>query len=498
MKKGTMMKVLALGLVLVMALTLFAGCGKEKVTSDPVAESEDDGFADASDYVYDGDGINTSGSSRPSGSNGQTSGSQSYVSYDNSHVQMTDNEKIFESIPTKLKGKTVKFADWGEALADRYQKLIKQFEKETGIKVNTIQYDESTFISKVAQAIAAGQSPDIAASNNTFPQALEVVQPLPKPFDPYDGFWDERVSEATQVGNKQYFVNTRNSPFTGGYVVYYNKKIFNSNGLTTPDDYYKKGDWTYENMYKCIEEVSKYADQAAILESITIAGQAGTGFINYDSKTGTFTGTTQNETIVDSVKYMAKAAQAGYAGGYGIQSFGSGKVGLCMAGTYGTKYNGYFKDMKASDIGVVPLPTSYNGKKLEYMPLGYRGYGICKGVTDSDRIECAYYFLRYFLDMDKYDKNTAKGRAGIDIFANKVLEKYFRETQLVLFQNSKLYFEMFNGPLALVGTSWGSNENFGAARRAAPDQVAVELNKSDNIVKNAAEEATKRVANFTK
>ena len=75
MKKGTMMKVLALGLVLVMALTLFAGCGKEKVTSDPVAESDDDGFADASDYVYDGDGINTSGSSRPSGSNGQTSGS---------------------------------------------------------------------------------------------------------------------------------------------------------------------------------------------------------------------------------------------------------------------------------------------------------------------------------------------------------------------------------------------------------------------------------------
>ena len=68
----------------------------------------------------------------------------------------------------------------------------------------------------------------------------------------------------------------------------------------------------------------------------------------------------------------------------------------------------------------------------------------------------------------------------------------------MLFQNSKLYFEMFNGPLALVGTSWGANENFSAARRAAPDQVAVELNKSDNVVKNAAEEATKRVANFTK
>lgn len=70
------------------------------------------------------------------------------------------------------------------------------------------------------------------------------------------------------------------------------------------------------------------------------------------------------------------------------------------------------------------------------MPVGYRGYGICKGAENPDG---AYYFLRYFLDMDKY------ADAGADIFANKVLEKYYRQTQLPLFQQSTLCFEYYAG-----------------------------------------------------
>ena len=340
----------------------------------------------------------------------------------------------------------------------------------------------------MTQQIAAGNSPDIAASNSTFPQALEVVQPLPSIFNVYDGFWDERVSEATQVGNKQYFVNTRNSPFTGGYVVYYNKRIFNNNGLTTPDDYYKAGKWTYENLYKCMQDASKVAQQGGILESMTIAGQAGVSLISYNSKTGTFSGTTKNPMLTSSIQFMAKAFEEQLAGNISTTGFASGKVGLCMSGTYGTKYNGYFKDMSPADIGVLPLPTSYNGKKLEYMPLGYRGYGICKGAKNA---EAAYYFLRYFLDLDKYEG------AGANIFANKVLEKYFRETQLVLFQNSKLNFEYFQGPLNLIGKGWSTASEWAAIRHAATNQVAVELEKVDNIVQTAVSEANKKVKEYT-
>ncbi len=486
MKKASILKVLAFGLVLVMTLTLCVGCGGGDDTSTPASSTpvDDDVFGDEGDYVFDPNGLTSSGSDRPqqSGPSGNSSGNHSYESYESSHVSMTDNTEIFKNIPKELKGKTVKFADWGEAQADRYQQLIDVFEAETKIKVDTILYEESNFITNVAQQINAGKSPDVAGNNNWFPQALSIVDPLPSYFNVYDGFWDERVSEATAVNGKMYFVNTRNSPFTGGYVVYYNKKIFNNLGLKTPDQYIKEGKWTYETMNDIMNLIgpdNPSVDRAAILEPMTIYGQSGKSMINYDPKTGTFSGTSKDPELTASVKYMATAAEKKLTGGVGATQFASGRVGMCQIGTYGTKYNGYFKDMSPADIGVVPCPTSYEGKTLTHMPLGYRGYGICKGAKNG---EAAYYFLRYFLDLDKYEK------AGVDIFANKVLEKYFRETQLVLFQNSPLTFEMFNGPFALTGTPWGGND-WSPVRNGAPGAVATELAARDNLVQNAVNKA---------
>lgn len=504
MKKASIFKVLAFGLVLVMMLTLFVGCGgggnNSSAPNDPVNSSvDDDDFTDIGDYDYEGSGGGSQGDSSgnttaagknnkttTAGKNNKATTTKTPVVSDGggTHVDMSDNTDVFKNIPAELVGKTVLFADWGEALADRYQLVCKKFTEDTGIKVKTVLYEEGNFITNVAQQIAAGKSPDIAATNNWFPQALEIVDPLPSIFNTKDGFWDPRVSAATAVNGKEYFVNTYNSPFTGGYVVYYNKKIFNNYGVKSPQDYLNEGNWTYENLYKCMQEAGEFCDQGGILEALTIYGQSGKSIINYDPNTGKFFGTSKDPMLTASVKFMVTAVEEGLAGGYGIGAFASGKIAICMAGTYGTKYNGYFKDMSPADIGVVPCPTSYEGKALNYMPLGYRGYGICKGAKNG---EAAYYFLRYFLDMDKYEG------AGANIFANKVLEKYFRETQLTMFQKSQLTFEMFNGPFALAGTSWGGGD-WSPVRNAAPSAVATELEARDNLVQNAVNKANEKLA----
>ncbi len=494
MKKANWLKLLALAMAVLMMATLFVGCGgKVTDTSDPTSDEDPDDFGDDSDIEFSVDDSDESGVSQQ-GSKGNTGSIQTNESITNGKensdgLKYSDNETIFKNIPGNIKGKTVKFADWGEASADEYQKVVKKFTQVTGIKVETLLYQESNFITNVATQIAAGNSPDIAASNSTFPAALEVVQPLPKIFNINDGFWDKRCSEATKVGNKYYFVNTINSPFTGGYVCYYNKKIYGNNGLTSPQDYLDAGKWTYENMYVCMQDAVKLGYNGGILECMTLAEQMGTSLINYDQKTGTFKGMTSDQNLIDALQFMAKAVDEGLAGGYGITSFASGQIGICMAGTYGLKYNGYFKNLAPSDIGVVPLPDSYKGKKLQYMPLGYRGYGICKGAANPDG---AYYFLRYFLDLDKYED------AGAVIFANKVLEKYFRGTQLVLFQNSTLYFEYFQGALNLIGKGWSSASEWSALRHASVSQVAVELAARQNITDTAAKTATEKVKEFTK
>ncbi len=493
MKKANLLKMLALVMALAMIATLFVGCGKGNTDSDvseDVSIAESDGDWDLGDDVgYENSLPDTSTNQSTNTSTGTKvipPSNNSNVKANSDGLKYSDNTEIFKNIPSNVSGKTVQFADWGEASADEYQKVVKKFTEDTGIKVKMLLYSEADFITQVAQQIAAKSSPDIAASNSTFPQALEVVQPLPSIFNVNDGFWDERCSEATKVGSKYYFVNTRNSPFTGGYVVYYNKKIYNNNGLRSPQDYYDAKQWSYENLFKCMQDAKKVGYNGGILESMTLAEQMGTSLINYDSKTGTFTGSATDENLISALKYMAKAVDEGLAGGYGITSFATGQIGICMAGTYGTKYNGYFKELAPSDIGVVPLPTSYNGKTLTYMPLGYRGYGICKGAKNP---EAAYYFLRYFLDLDKYEG------AGANIFANKVLEKYFRGTQLVLFQKSPLYFEYFQGALNLIGKGWSGSE-WTEVRHAAENQVAVLLKSKEQILKSAATEATKKLKSF--
>ncbi len=494
MKNAKFLRALALVLVVCMAAALCVGCGGTgPVSSAPVDPNGGDVFNDDGDITFN-DSIDNSTISNGPGSQVASTGSDGTISADiNSNasdigggLQMTDNEKVFDNIDVKLKGKTVVFADWGEASADEYQKVVKAFTNRTGINVRMLRLSEEDFISKVAEQIAAGSSPDIAASNSTYPQALEVVQPLPSYYNINDGFWDPRVSEATKVGNKYYFVNTYNSPFAGGYVVYYNKKIYNNNGLISPEDYLKKGEWSYENLFKCMQDAVACGYKGGVLETMTLAEQMGVSVINYDRNSGTFTGNATNPKLVSAIQYMAKAVDRKLAGGYGITQFGFGQIGICMADTYGLKYNGYFKYLAPSDIGVVPLPNYYNGQKLEYMPLGYRGYGICKGAQNG---EAAYYFLRYFLDLNKYEP------AGANVFANKVLEKYFRETHLPLFQKSPLYFEYYQGALSLVGNPWSGWTD---VRHATESQVPVALQTKQKICETAAKTATNKVKEYTK
>ncbi len=487
MKQATVFKLAALMLALAMMVTLATGCGGSEVTSDPVSE-DDGGFVVGNDYEFNAGDLesnDTTVSTGPNGNGGGSTGNHSQVA-NSDGLKYSDNVEIFKNIPAEFKGKTVLFSDFGEAVADEYQKVVKQFTKDTNIKVKMVQFLNTEYISKVSQQIAAGKAPDIAVCNDNFPAALEMVQPLPSYFDVNDGFWDKRVSEATKIKGKYYFVNTINSPFTGGYVVYYNKTLFNSAGLKTPQEYYDEGQWTYENFMKVAKDATAAGYKGAFLDPLILAEQMNASIIDYDPASSTFTGNATSQTVIKALQYYAKGCEEGVFIEGNADQFKNGGIAMSMLGTYGLKYNGYFKDLLPSAIGVLPCPSAYDGQKLDTMPLGYRGYGICKGAQNG---EAAYYLIRYFLDLDKYEP------AGANIFANKSLEKYFRQKQLVQFQNSPLYFEYFDGALALVNKPW-SGGLWSGVRKASSGQVAVELAKMKNVLDSAALTANQKIKDF--
>ncbi len=499
MNKQTLFRVAALLMTVAMLLCVVTGCGGNPATSDVTS---DDGGNVVGGFTVDSQDFNAgdinSNDSTVSGSAGDkgNAGNGGSGSAQNSQVanqdglKYSDNVDVFKKIPADLKGKTVLFSDWGEAVADEYQKVVKQFTKDTGIKVKMVQFQNTEYISKVSQQIAAGKSPDIAASNYWFPTALEIVQPLPSYFDVNDGFWDKRVTDAYSAGGKNYFVNAINSVFCTGYMVYYNKTLFNTAGLKTPQDYVDEGSWSWENFKAVAKSCVEAGFKGAIIDPLVIAEQMGETLVEYDPKSGTFSGNTTSNSVIKALQYGSTGLEEGMFYNALASAFSQGGIGMTILGTYGLKYDGYFRNMLPSAIGVVPLPNSFEGKKLNYMPTGGRGYGICKGAQNG---EAAYYLLRYYLDMDKY------APAGANIFANKTLEKYYKQVHLVQFQQSELYYEYFTNPLMLANARWDSpNGAWKNVKYASTGQVTVELTKMRNIVENAVNLANQKIKDFAK
>lgn len=488
MKKSSLFKLTSLLLALVMMLTIVTGCGGTTPTSDVESEAEADGFVQKEQDI-DSDLLENKDSTVSTAPNNSQSNSQGDNANSNSSdKQDTAENDVFKNIPAKLKGKTVIFADWGEAIADPYQKVLKKFTEETGIRYKMIQFLGTEYINKVAQQIAAGKAPDVVGTNSWFPASLEIVQELPSTFNVSDGFWDERITTALSVGNKKYFVNSLNSPFCTGSMVFYNKKLFNSAGIKTPQEYVDEGKWSWENLRQAAKDCVTAGYKGAIVEPMALAGQLGTTLVKYDPKKGTFTGNTTDSGFLSALQYYSKGIEEGmfYNGLYDELALGG--VGMTVYGTWGLKAAGAFRDMLPNEIGVVPLPDSYEGKKLSLFPSELRGYGISKG---SENAEAAYYLLRYYLDMDKHEP------AGANMFANKALEKYYYEQHLVNYRKQNLSISYYANPLQAVDARWDSpNGMWKDVKHAPSGQVAVELEKMKNVLQNALEWANAKVDDF--
>ncbi len=503
MKKNKLFKFLALMLALALCMSIFAGCTDEGTSSENTESvSEDDDYfiydpTGTGDSEGDGDKSDSSGkedSSDKTGSSGKADNSDSSDKSNNTGSSdkgsnSKDRLEVFKNMPSKLKGTTVSFAQWGDEGSERYRKLAQKFTDDYGIKIKWVNYNQGTYASEIATQIAAKNSPDIIICNDDLASVSEIAQPLPSYFDLDDGFWDKRMSEASKIKDKYYFVNSYNSTKLSGQYVFYNKNIFSSKGITSPEDYYKAGKWSFENFEKCMENVDKAGYTGALIDfPLTIARRiGGRDIFTYNPKTATFSADITNSAVVQAVQLTAEWREKGFIVDSG--NFTAGQIGMCFGTAWYAQYNGRLKDMAPSDVGVVPLPTSYKGKNLaNNHVMAVMGYGIAKGAKNP---EGAYYFLRYYLDYQNYQD------AGINIFSNKALEKYFMQTILPIHREAKnyaiTYINSCTRPTDYMFYPY--NDPWKAAFSASSGQVATELAKLQGICNNAAKIATNKIKN---
>ena len=384
-------------------------------------------------------------------------------------------EVVNDNVNTKdYEGTEITYATWRNPALYEDGPVVEEFEKKYGIKVNIDLMNEADYTNTVLGRIASGKSPDVYFSTYTFPYCIDALQPIDAAkLDLSESIWDKSLIDISTVNGKTYLVDTVGNIWKDEDMIFYNKKLFRDNEWTTPEEYYKEGNWNYDTMKKCMQQVASlgtdYIGGAIHLEGLIHA--AGGSVIGM--KDGKFYNGTTNTVTQDIMRWASNGLKEGWLSTTSIYTalneFPSGKVGVAVLHSFGLKKTGYLRNMKASDIGFTFLP-SWNGEK--YKPTSFvRGWGLCKGAKNP---VAAGIFLRYYLDVNNYDTSSA--------FISKDAENFFFKLTSTATADKNFYFCYGSGVNGVTGKESAVGDYISKPATSDPTQVVTVISSYQNEI----------------
>ena len=334
----------------------------------------------------------------------------------------TGDLSFYDNIPAELLDTTVKFATWIDHKQNEAADVLSSFYDVTGIKAELVVVPQDEYITKLTALIAANQAPDMIVDNFIFPQTLSVAQPLNDYIDVNDEFWDQEFVRNSTINGKTYFLNAKNTAWDMGQAyTLWNKTIFDDNGIKTPAEYVAEDNWNWDTAKKVIKEVSAIGDdiKGACFDADAFTAAYGGNYALYDSDKQQFVNNMNNPAIVEAYTYFKNLKITGQADltHSGSGSFVDGNVGLVFTGGWCIRKSGGLASMDTDDVGVTFMPKKNASDESYPTNPGWRAYGICKG---SKNPQAAAYFMRYFLDINNYDKS--------EIFISDEAEEIYYKT----------------------------------------------------------------------
>lgn len=330
-----------------------------------------------------------------------------------------DKETIVNGVnPEDYRGTTVTLVTWKDPALNEDGPVIEAFEEEYGINVEVQLVDEANYVNIIAGDIAAGTQGDICFVNGMFPATLSIMQPLDEAkLDLTDPIWDQVTIDASTIEGHPYLVNTVSNVWSEVDICVYNKRIFEENGIKTPQEYYEEGTWTLAAFEKCCREVAALGQEylgAAVLGAPFLGG-IDASFFKYENnefKVGV------DDRLYAGMQFLSELNADGLINP-GQGNFADERTGMAITNCFALKRTGYFSTMNPSHIGATYLPK-YD-ENSEHVTSGlYRGWGLIKG---SKNPVAAGIFLRYYLDVNNYDLDLTFHSEELADFFFEVTEK---------------------------------------------------------------------------
>lgn len=448
----------------VLMLTSFAACKK----------GEEEELSEEIEYVYQYE-------SAPE-TEGEQAGTQSGQSNSgSSNKKPGSTNSSFDKKAEKYRGTKVVLATWRDPNVDEDGPVIRNFKKKYGINVEIDTIGQGSYVNTVASRIAAGNAPDIYFCTATFPSGLQCLQPIDvAELDLSDPIWDKTMLEKSKVNGKSYLVNTVGNIWNEVTCLYYNKKIFRDNNITTPEEYYKAGKWNFETFEKAMRDVKAASKDymGAYIDFYALIGSTNCSYWKWEN--GKFSNGV-DEKFGDVITKLSTWHNDGLIRKIGDQTmtadFKNGKCGMAIIDAWGLKRTGYWRNMNFEDIGFTYVPDMDSKNKAVATGI-YRGWGICKGAKNP---VAAGVFLRYYLDVNNYDTASAFITPEAESF-------FFKLTSSGTIKNKNYFFIGGSDGLA-TATSHGK---IATIANGNPSQVKSSL----NALKNTLDSDVKDLNNF--
>ena len=469
---------------------------------DKTESNKDNAQSDATDSAQSDKGENTQSDKNESSKNESTQSNQSENTQSNKNESSEKNESnknesnkndsdkkpdsskdSFEEKAKKYRGSKVVLATWRDPNVDEDGPVIKAFEKKYGIDVEIDTIGQGGYVNTVVSRIASGDSPDIFFCTATFFSGLQCLQPIDAAeLDLTDPIWDKFMLEKTKVNGKSYLINTVGNIWNEIACVFYNKKIFRDNNITTPEEYYNAGKWTFETFEKALRDVKAASKDytGAYIDYNALLGSTNSAYWNWENGK---VSNGVNQRFADVIRYAATWKKDGLIRGVGNQSYTSdfknGKCGMALCEAWGLKRTGYWRNMNFEDIGFTYVPAFDSKSKASTTGI-YRGWGICKGAKNP---AAAGVFLRYYLDVNNYDTGSA--------FITPEAESFFFKLTSSSNMSNKNYY--------LVGGSDGlatatSHAKIAQIANGDPGQVKSSLDALKNTINSDVKDLNNYIA----
>ena len=383
----------------------------------------------------------------------------------------------------EYRGTTVVYATWKDPNKNEDGPVVEAFQKKTGIKVTIDMVPQATYVQEISGKIAANNAPDVFFDNCFFPASVAVLDSIDKmQLDLNDAIWDKGMLEMSKLGGKSFLVNTVGNIWAEVDCLFYNKKIFADNNITTPEEYEKAGKWTFAALTKCMTDVKNAGHIGGYIDVQSLLASTGAGFYKFEN--GQFLNGV-NQMTTDVVKQISQWVSDGLIRDPRehnlLNNFIQGKCGIAVTNAYGLKTTGYFGDMNPNDVGFTYIPA-YNEENKRYTTGLFRGWGLIRGAKNPVG---AGIFLRYYLDATNYDTASA--------FISKEAENFFFKLTSGVDTDEK-------NPYMLLGITQLCSEttaDYTGISGMAPGQVSAQIaglgNKIDSNAKKVNDELDKNL-----